>query len=83
MPALGSELAREAEPVQAEFALGLERVMAAFTAAGHGSAGERRAAALREIAMLVGAVVLARASGEALASEVLQACRDCPPSTDT
>ena len=83
MPALGSELAREGEPVQAEFALGLERVIAAFTAAGEGSADERRPAALREIAMLVGAVVLARASGETLATEVLQACRDCPPSADT
>jgi TetR/AcrR family transcriptional repressor of nem operon len=76
MPALGSELAREAEPVQAEFALGLERVIAAFTAAVSGPAEARRAAALREISMLVGAVVLARASGERLAAEVLQACRD-------
>jgi TetR/AcrR family transcriptional repressor of nem operon len=76
MPALGSDLAREAEPVKAEFTVGLRRIIAALSAAGTGSTEERHAAALREIAMLVGAVVLARACGEAMASEVLQACRE-------
>ncbi len=76
MPALGSDLAREAEPVKAEFTVGLRRVIAALSAAGEGSTEERHAAALREIAMLVGAVVLARACGEPMAAEVLQACRE-------
>ena len=76
MPALGSELAREAEPVKAEFTAGLGRVIAALSAAGEGSVEERHASALREIAMLVGAVVLARACGEPMASEMLQACRE-------
>jgi TetR/AcrR family transcriptional repressor of nem operon len=76
MPALGSDLARAAEPVKAAFTFGLRRVIAALSAAGEGSPDERQAAALREIAMLVGAVVLARACGEAMASEVLRACRD-------
>jgi TetR/AcrR family transcriptional repressor of nem operon len=76
MPALGSELAREADPVKAEFAVGLRRVLAALSAAGVGSAEERRNAALQEIAKLVGAVVLARACGEPMASEVLRACRE-------
>ena len=76
MPALGSKLAREAEPVKAAFTAGLSRVIAALSAAGDGSAEERHASALREIAMLVGAVVLARACGEPMASEMLQACRE-------
>lgn len=75
MPALGSDLAREPDAVKAEFAAGLGRVVAALSAAGQGSTEERRDAALREIAMLVGAVVLARGCGEPLASQVLQACR--------
>jgi TetR/AcrR family transcriptional repressor of nem operon len=76
MPALGSDLAREAEPVKAEFTAGLRRVIAALSAAGEGSAVEREAGAMREIAMLVGAVVLARACDDPMASEVLRACRD-------
>jgi TetR/AcrR family transcriptional repressor of nem operon len=75
MPALGGDLAREAEPVRAEFTAGLRRVAAALSAAGGGSAEARSTAALREIAMLVGAVVLARACGESMATEVLAACR--------
>ena len=76
MPALGSDLAREAEPVKAEFSAGLRRVVSALSAAREGTPEERQAQALREVAMLVGAVVLARACGDAMASEVLQACRD-------
>jgi TetR/AcrR family transcriptional repressor of nem operon len=76
MPALGGDLAREAEPVKAEFTAGLRRVVAALSAAGEGLPDERQAAALRQIAMLVGAVVLARACGDPMASEVLQACRE-------
>jgi TetR/AcrR family transcriptional repressor of nem operon len=75
MPALGSDLAREADPVKAEFAVGLRRVVAALSAAGEGPPEKRHTDALREIAMLVGAVVLARAGGAPMASEVLQACR--------
>ena len=76
MPALGSDLAREAEPVKAEFTTGLRRVVDALAAAGEGTPEQRQAHALREISMLVGAVLLARACGDAMASEVLQACRE-------
>ena len=76
MPALGSDLAREAEPVKAEFTTGLRRVVDALAAAGEGTPEQRQAHALREISMLVGAVLLARACGDAMASEVLRACRD-------
>jgi TetR/AcrR family transcriptional repressor of nem operon len=75
MPALGSDLARESEPVRAEFTAGLRRVVAALSAAGEGTPEEQQAEALREVATRVGAVLLARACGGAMASEVLQACR--------
>ena len=75
MPALGSDLAREAEPVKAEFSAGLRRVLGALSAAGQGSSDVRHTRAVREVAMLVGAVVLARASDGALAGEILRACR--------
>ena len=75
MPTLGRDLAREDDMVKAEFAAGLMRVVAALSAAGDGAEEERRASAFRDIAMLVGAVVLARACGEPAASELLQACR--------
>jgi TetR/AcrR family transcriptional repressor of nem operon len=76
MPALGSDLARESESVRAAFSTGLRRVVAALSAAGEGTSEERRAQALREVATLVGAVLLARACGDAMAAEVLQACRE-------
>ncbi|MDP9108792.1 MAG: TetR/AcrR family transcriptional regulator, partial [Pseudomonadota bacterium] len=75
MPALGSDMARESEPVKAEFSAGLRRVVAALAAAGDGTAEQRRAAGLREVAMLVGAVLLARAGDNDLAKEILEACR--------
>ena len=40
-----------------------------------GSAHARRSAAIREFSMLVGAMVIARASDDATAREVLAACR--------
>lgn len=75
MAALGSELAREPESVKAEFTAGLARIVAALAAANTGTPEERRAAALREVAMLAGAVLLARACGGPTAAELLQACR--------
>ncbi len=75
MPAMGSDLAREGKAVKAEFTAGLRRVVAALEAAGDGTPEERHVVALRDISMLVGAVVLARACEAPTASEVLQACR--------
>jgi TetR/AcrR family transcriptional repressor of nem operon len=75
MPAIGSDLARESQTVKDEFAAGLRRVATALSAACDGSTEERQADALREIAMLVGAVQLARACGGNMADEILNACR--------
>lgn len=75
MPALGSDVARESAQIRAEFSAGLQRVIDALAQAMHGSELERHDAAGRELAMLVGAVVLARASDEKTAARLLQACR--------
>ena len=75
MPAVGSELARESASVRAEFTTGLERVIDALVQSKDGSAAERQDAAAREVAMLVGAVMLARAAEPQAAARILRACR--------
>lgn len=75
MPALGSELARESAQVKAEFSVGLRRVLNALAQSQRGTDAQRQDNAARELAMLVGAVVLARASDAALGTSLLDACR--------
>ncbi len=74
MPALASELARGAEPIKAAFAAGVRRVIAALARVQRGTPEQRQAAAAREVAMLVGAVVLARATDDETACLILTAC---------
>lgn len=69
--ALGPEIARSGAPVRAAFAAGLERIVGAMA---QGAGGDARAEALRQVAMMLGAVVIARAAGGDLAEEVLAAC---------
>ncbi len=76
MPALGSDLARESEPVRAEFSIGIQRVISALAEAADGTPDDRAIAATRELAMLVGAVLLARGGTPAMAEKILAACRD-------
>ncbi len=75
MPAIGGDVARESAPIKAEFSAGLQRVLEALAKAYEGSDSERQAAAARELAMLVGAVVLARACEGHTADRILAACR--------
>ena len=75
MPANGSDVAREAAPVRAEFSAGLARVLRALAKAQAGTDAQRHDAAARELAMLVGAVVLARAADDQTAARILVACR--------
>ena len=75
MPTTASEMARESLPVRTEFAVGLQRVVAALAKAKDGSDGAREAAALKDICLMVGAVLLARASDPETAERVLLACR--------
>lgn len=76
--ALGSEIARADEAVQQAFREGVERIVAGLS---RGEAQDRpaRKDALRDLAMILGAVVIARAAGDPLASELLDACADPPP----
>jgi TetR/AcrR family transcriptional repressor of nem operon len=75
MPALAGELARESAQIKAEFSAGLQRVLDVLAQSHRGTDSDRRDAAARELAMLVGAVVLARASEPAVGASVLNACR--------
>lgn len=57
------------------FGEGVERLIGALAEGMHGSRPERRAAALRHLASLAGAIVIARAADGELDAEVLAACR--------
>jgi TetR/AcrR family transcriptional repressor of nem operon len=79
MAAVGSEAAHVGDHVAHAFRDGAERILGAMSEAFGGRGDARRAAALRLFAMLVGAVVVARASGDrAFQSDVLDAVRDDP-----
>jgi TetR/AcrR family transcriptional repressor of nem operon len=81
MAALGVEVAREGASVQESFANGTQGLLDTLSAGLTGTASERRAKAIRLLAMLVGAVVIARAVGDnRLGEEVLSACRETPGS---
>ena len=72
--ALGAEIARGSAGLKAAFGNGVRRIVDAIAGSRKGSAQARRTAAVREFSMLVGAMVIARASDPALAEEVLTAC---------
>lgn len=72
--ALGAEIARGSSRLKAAFGAGVRRVIAAVAGSRKGSPTARRTAALREFSMLVGAMVIARASDPEFADEVLAAC---------
>jgi len=69
--ALGPEVARASAPVRSAFAEGLEQVITGLAA----KSGNRDAA-LRRLSMMLGAVVLARATGGDLAQEILAAVQE-------
>lgn len=74
--ALGQDIGRSASALKAEFGAGIRRIITAIARRMKGSERARRKAAIRDFSMLVGAIVIARASDEAAAAEVLAACRD-------
>jgi TetR/AcrR family transcriptional repressor of nem operon len=78
--ALGAEVARESKHLKAAFGDGARRLVNAVARGLKGSPAARRKAAFREISMLVGAIIVARASDSELAAEILAACRDEPKS---
>ena len=77
MATLGVEAARQGADAQRVFANGTQRTVDKLSAGLSGTPAERRAKAIRTLATLVGAVVIARAVGDgALSEEVLTANRE-------
>lgn len=74
-PTLAGEIARGAEALKTEFGAGFDRVARILAQGLPGSETSRRNLALRELAMRVGAVLIARASNPEIATEVLKACQ--------
>ncbi|MBX9882703.1 MAG: TetR/AcrR family transcriptional regulator [Sphingomonas sp.] len=80
--ALGPEISRASTAIKRAFGAGVRRMIGALASTRKGSAASRRTAAIREFTMLVGAMVIARASDPELASEVLTACGGAPGDDD-
>lgn len=73
--ALGGDVGHGPQALKKAFGEGVERAVKALAHGMDGSNGEKGAAAMRELAMLVGAVVIARASDGETGERVLAACR--------
>lgn len=73
--ALANDIARGVSALKSQFSAGVNRVITALEKGMPGSPKEKSASAARELAMLVGAVVIARASDPETAQKVLSACR--------
>ena len=71
---LGLDVSRGSESLRALFGANVKRGFDAIARIMQGSASARRTAAIRDFSMLVGAMVIARASDDETASEVLAAC---------
>jgi TetR/AcrR family transcriptional repressor of nem operon len=73
--ALAGEVAREKDYVKSRFGAGVNRVIDSLARGMSGTKQDKRDSAVREFAMLAGAVMIARASDPETAREVLAACR--------
>jgi TetR/AcrR family transcriptional repressor of nem operon len=71
----GPDIGRASVALKSAFGAGVRRIVAALARVRKGSAEEREAAAFRDASMLVGAIVIARASDPATARAVLAACK--------
>lgn len=73
--ALGGDIGRAPVEVKAAFGAGLGKMIDAFAEAMEGGGDARNRKATRELAMMVGAVMLARASDGDTGQKILAACR--------
>jgi TetR/AcrR family transcriptional repressor of nem operon len=76
MPTLGADIGRESAALKREFGAGFQRISEALAAGMEGTSKQRLAMAMREMAMMVGAVMIARASDPETAQDVLAACKN-------
>lgn len=74
--ALAGDTRHESMELKADLGAGVRRTVAAMARGMDGSPADRQAQAARALAMMVGAVMIARASDPATAAAVLEACRD-------
>ena len=72
---LAGDVARASAPLKAAFGTNVRQVIQTLARGMSGSAGKRQAQAVQEIAMLAGALMIARASDPATAKLILAACR--------
>ena len=72
---VGQEIGRTQDRLKSAFGAGVRRIVAALARVRKGSAQAKEVAAYREFSMLVGAMVIARASDPETAHDVLAACR--------
>jgi len=85
-PSLGGEIGRAPGTLKAEFGASLNRTLTLLAQGFPGAEAESRAEATRAFALRVGAILLARASDDATAREIVDACRvseSAPPATRT
>jgi TetR/AcrR family transcriptional repressor of nem operon len=73
--ALGNDVARGSDVLKARFGAGVRRLVARLARGDIGAPRARQTRALRQIAMMAGAVMIARASDPETARQILAACR--------
>ncbi len=74
IPALAADVGRSSPLVQERFSAGVRRMVAAIGHAMPGDDEARRSAAWRQLAMMAGAVMMARTADSPTAAEILTAC---------
>ncbi len=75
LPALGADVARSGEALQAVYGEGFNSLVEQFSTLADGEAATIRDDVIREYAMMIGAVLLSRACEPKTAQRVLRACR--------
>ena len=75
IPSLAGDAARAPQAVRTVFSQGVERMVAAVASGLKGSLRQRRAKAARQLAMMAGAVLIARACDEKTSELILASCR--------
>jgi len=76
LPLLGGDVGRAGDTLKATYGASVRQLIDSLERGMPGSPEERRAQAVRRIAMLVGAVTLARASDPETGRMILAACRE-------
>ncbi len=73
--ALAGDVVRASKPLKQAFGHGVRQIVQRLSLGKEGSEEDRHKAAFRELALLAGSVILARASDPETAEQVLAACR--------